>query len=312
MTQRPWLSVVIPVFNGEPYLGRALESIAIQASRDIEVIVVDDGSTDRSLEIARTFIGRLNLEIRALRHTGNWVASTNHGLREARAPYASILHQDDVWLSHRAHLLRSTLNRLPQCTLLTTDAVFIGPAGNSICRWRCPLPTGAVDPVTFMRRMLIQNNLAVAAPAFQRQWLLDHGGLDESLWYTADWDLWLRIGVAGSTHHIGRPSVGFRVHLASQTSSRDIANELRRQMVAVYHRHRALPDLTETERRSTLTVAACALEFNAALAGLPRGERIDWRRFARACRQLGFAQWFHLVRYSRMLERTYARVRSRW
>ena len=95
----PWLSVIMPTYNGASYLSAALESIAIQLEKDIEVIVVDDGSTDRTISIIRAYTHRFPLRIVERNHSGNWVANTNMGLSLARGEYVSFLHQDDSpWL----------------------------------------------------------------------------------------------------------------------------------------------------------------------------------------------------------------------
>ncbi len=88
------VSVVIPVFNGERHLGEALESVRRQTHPEVEVIVVDDGSTDRSVEIARAHGGRMRL----LRQANEGTASArNRGVRSSRGAFLAFLDQDDRW-----------------------------------------------------------------------------------------------------------------------------------------------------------------------------------------------------------------------
>lgn len=84
---RPWLSVIMPTYNGAAFLGEALASVVAQQDRQIEVIAVDDGSTDGTLEILRRFSRRLRLTIMERSRTGNWVASTIAGMAFARGRY---------------------------------------------------------------------------------------------------------------------------------------------------------------------------------------------------------------------------------
>ena len=94
MTPRASVSVVVPVHNGEQYLAEALDSIASQTRQVTEVIVVDDGSEDRSAEIAASF-GSL---VRVVRQTNQGTgASRNHGVHLARGSLIAFLDQDDVW-----------------------------------------------------------------------------------------------------------------------------------------------------------------------------------------------------------------------
>ena len=88
----PWLSVIMPVHDGERYLPQALGSIRAEGTDGYEVIAVDDGSSDASPRILSEWERILPLR-RLSRRGGNWVAATNAGLREARGRYACFLHQ---------------------------------------------------------------------------------------------------------------------------------------------------------------------------------------------------------------------------
>jgi glycosyltransferase involved in cell wall biosynthesis len=101
MTQRPLISCVVPVYNGERYLREALDSILAQTYQPLEVIVVDDGSTDRTPELIASYAGR----VRPFRqpHAGA-SAARNLGLRQARSEFVAFLDADDLW--HRQKLAR--------------------------------------------------------------------------------------------------------------------------------------------------------------------------------------------------------------
>ena len=84
---QPWLSVVIPTYNGGRYLSRAfagIESVGRECD-DLEILVVDDGSTDSTLDIVRRFSRRLPIRLLSSERTGNWAANTNRALAEASA-----------------------------------------------------------------------------------------------------------------------------------------------------------------------------------------------------------------------------------
>jgi glycosyltransferase involved in cell wall biosynthesis len=94
----PWLSIVLPAWNGERHLPAALESVLREGTRGYEVVAVDDGSTDSTPDLLRSFAARLPLRIVRSPTRGNWVAASNAALREARGRYACFLHQDDLWM----------------------------------------------------------------------------------------------------------------------------------------------------------------------------------------------------------------------
>ncbi len=90
----PLVSVIVPVFNGEKYLKEAIESILAQSYRPIEVIVVDDGSTDGSAEAAKFFVPRVRYVFQF--HDGLG-AALNHGISLSRGDFLAFLDADDLW-----------------------------------------------------------------------------------------------------------------------------------------------------------------------------------------------------------------------
>jgi hypothetical protein len=254
----------------------------------------------------------LPLRIVARPHAGNWVANTNHGLDVARGEYVGFLHQDDCWLPGRLATLKRRLICTPGAALLVHPTWFIDNAGRRLGVWRCPLAATAagLPPATVVARLLVQNFIAVPAAVFRRDAALRAGRLDESLWYTADWDWWLRLAAGGTTLYCPRPLTALRVHAASQTVVRTTwADELRRQLEIVLQRH--LGAWAETSRRVDVTPRAArfAVEMNLALAALAHRQRPDWRRLGGALYAMGLAGWPRFLRDSRVIERVGARLR---
>src|SRR5258706_11842942 len=214
----PWLSVVMPTYNGGAFLAAALESVcAQQAGGDFEVVAVDDGSEDGTVALLEAYSSRLPLRIVRRARIGNWVASTNHGLSIARGEYACLLHQDDLWMDGRLPALRAARDGAPEAALVVHPSWFIDVRGARLGRWRCPLPPGRVDGALVLDRLIVQNFLAVPAPLFRREKALEAGGMDESLWDTADWDLWLKLSTGGGLVHPPPPPPPVRLHPPSQT-----------------------------------------------------------------------------------------------
>ncbi|MGZ6125219.1 MAG: glycosyltransferase [Myxococcales bacterium] len=300
---RPWLSIVMPAWNGERYLAEALQSVRQEGTRGYEVVAIDDGSTDRTPEILRSWADKVPLRIVTRPGRGNWVAASNAALREARGRYACFLHQDDLWLSGRLAALQREASRDP--AIVVHSASFLGPGGETLGSWRCPLPEGDVDPRLFLERLIVQNFIAIPAPAFLREAALRAGGMDESLWYTADWDLWLRLGREGPIRHLRAELAAFRVHPASQTMVRTDLADRRRQLEAVLERHAGgLPLAAQRAARFSL-------EMNLALAAAASGGRVPWGPLARSLSRLGASGLRRYLRDSRIFERVGARVRLR-
>ena len=94
MTQAPLISVIIPMFNCEKYVGAAIESILAQNYQPMQIIVVDDGSTDHSANVARSFAG---VEYYFQENAGV-AAALNKGLAEAKGEFIAFLDSDDLWV----------------------------------------------------------------------------------------------------------------------------------------------------------------------------------------------------------------------
>jgi len=307
------MSVIVPTYNGAGYLAEALESIATQSIRDVEVIAVDDGSTDETIEILRSFADRLALKLIQRHHTGNWVSSVNCGIALADGKYVSILHQDDRWLDDRLSVLKTLLDHTSPATLVLHPVWYIDAWGKRVGLWHCPLPSGTVfaPPALVVERLLVQNFVAIPAPLFAREAIVRVGPLDEDLWYTADWDLWLRLAASGNTVYCSTPLAEFRIHPLSQTTLRSTRlDEFRRQLEIVLKRHLELRGLSYPIRSDVCRAAWFSLEVNVHLAARAHGHRPDWMRLASRALTLGPRGWRRYWRDSRILERTAARLRS--
>jgi glycosyltransferase involved in cell wall biosynthesis len=311
---RPWLSVVMPVFNGERYLAEALESVALQGQSDIELIVLDDGSTDRSAEILQRWESRLPMRIERPPRCGNWVAVTNRGLEMGRGEFACFLHQDDVWRRDRLRVLRRMIEEVPTTDFLMHATGYIDRRGVPLGRYRPPFRESDQDlpAPEVVRPFLIQNVLSIPSALFRRQVALEGGGLDERLWYSADWDLWLRLAARGRARCVARVLAGYRLHPHTQTSLRsgDLA-EFRRQHEMVFDKHfpawrAALPDAEQIAARARFSI-----DVNTALAALASRQKPGWTKLAGSFAALGVGGAWSYLRDSRILERMSARVRGR-
>src|SRR5712675_1535849 len=108
----PAVSVVMPVWNGEEYLAESIDSILGQTFKDFELIVVDDGSTDRTLEILSSY-GDKRLRVQRLDH-GGIVLALNCGLNVAKGKWIARHDADDISLPHRLETQWRTVHDHPQ------------------------------------------------------------------------------------------------------------------------------------------------------------------------------------------------------
>lgn len=301
----------MPTYNGEKFIAAALESVRGQWCEGIELMVVDDGSSDQTVGIVNDFAKTLPIRLITPGRIGNWVAVTNLGLREARGEWACFLHQDDLWLPGKVTRLRSEMARTAGAIVLH-NSVFIGPDGRKLGPWTCPFSEGTVLANRFIEHLLIQNFIAIPSPAFRRRPAIDSGGLDESLWFTADWDLWLRLGEMGPVRFVAEFLSAFRLYPGSQTAARKILpGEWEQQLTTVFDRHFGEWSATERRKRLVKRAAMVSIAVNSALAAAYRGETVNsWATLSRLL-ALGPWGWHTYLRDSRIVQRVTTRLKLR-
>jgi glycosyltransferase involved in cell wall biosynthesis len=182
----PVVSVLLPVWNGERFLAEAIESVLGQTLGDFELVVVDDGSTDRSTEIVRGYADD-RIRIVSQEHKG-LVEALNHGLAESRARYVARMDADDVSLPRRLERQIDFLDRHRDTALVGCAFAVIDDAGREL-RTVYLLP----DDSGLRRRLLLGNPFAHGSIAAQREVLIAAGGYRAHYGRNEDYDLWRRL-----------------------------------------------------------------------------------------------------------------------
>jgi glycosyltransferase involved in cell wall biosynthesis len=129
MMSRSLVSVVVPTFNRACCLRRALDSILEQTHQNLEVILVDDGSTDNTRELIRTRYrrdGRVNY---VYQENQGVTAARNQGIKRTQGDYVAFLDSDDTWVPWKLQLQLTCLKRCPEVGMVWTDMEAVGPDG---------------------------------------------------------------------------------------------------------------------------------------------------------------------------------------
>lgn len=312
---KPWLSVIVPTYNGAAFLAQALDSIVIQRDPHIEVIAIDDGSTDETVAILRSYQKTLPLRIIQRGRVGSWVANSDFALRQANGEYACFLHQDDFWYSGRLAYLRECTRRQPDVVMWLHPVWFVNQQGKRVGQWTYPLPAReeGLSPATVLEHLLVQNFVGMPAPLFRRDAFLATAGMDQRLWYVADWDLWLSLAEQGKTAYVPRAMAAFRVHANSQTvqRGRDL-DDLREQHRQVFDRHFARWSASDERLRSRVKSAfEASTDLNIWLMSRVQGQKESASQLLWNLLQLGPSGWRRLWRDSRIGQRLLARLKCR-
>ena len=303
--RKPWLSVIMPTYQSERWIAETLRSLVSQNTDGIELIVIDNSPDDSTLDLIRPFEDQLSLRAFKRCDIPVWHQKSNFGTREARADHVCWLHHDDLWLPNRVAMMRQWIDQAPEVDLHIAPTALIDASSRKVGRWDCPLPSEKVlDPALFVRRLLVQNFISVPCAVYRRDAWLKLGGLDESLWYTADWDFWLKLGANGSVIYHDVETTAFRVHGSSLTAtgSRNAA-AFEQQMLAVLERHQIADPSTQKMARASIAVNVC-------LAAVRSGEYDRFPGMIRQLLALGPRGILGYLRYSRILQRVTGRLRA--
>ena len=224
-----------------------------------------------------------------------------------------MLHHDDRWNAGRAAAVRATLARHPDAALVLHPSTFIDDEGRALGQWSCPLaPEPRVhQPDELLERLMVQNFISVPSPTFRRDTAVRVGGIDTTLWYTGDWDFYLKLAATGPSVYLDRALSGFRLHSASLTvTGSSNAEDFRRQHAIVLARHieRIRDDAT---RARVLRAARASNRMNAALASALHGSWMEVPSALLAVAALGPDGWNRYTTNSRIVERVGARLRAR-
>ena len=127
-SRTPRVSIITPAYNAEAHLGETIESVLVQSAPDLEMVIVDDGSSDGTLEVAHTY-ARLDRRIRVFRQNNSGVCvARNTALAHARGSIIALLDSDDVWMADYLGVQLALFEQLPTASIITVNAINRGGA----------------------------------------------------------------------------------------------------------------------------------------------------------------------------------------
>lgn len=221
------VSVVVPNFNHGRFLSEAIESALEQDYRAIEIIVVDDGSTDDSRAVVEKYGGKVRYlwqENRGL------PAARNTGISAACGEYVAFLDADDSWLPQFVSSVMARWRDDPELGAVHTGFYSMDQDGR-----RLPQVNISTVADDCMRERLVDGEFFVPSSVVARRECFERVGLfDEGLRGSEDWDMWLRVAREYRFAGIARPLVNYRIHHSNMSGDPDYM--LRYQlMVAAKH-----------------------------------------------------------------------------
>lgn len=212
----PLVSVIIATYNRSEYIAEAVESVLHQTYREVETIVIDDGSTDNTREVLAKYKGKINYIYQERTERSR---ARNEGFRYSSGDYIAFLDSDDVWLPIKIEKQVDILNKQPDVGLVYVGVEFIDADGNPYdgdLSWDEP------------RRQVLYEDLmnhniitGTTSSVMVRRKCLDRVGLfDESMNTCEDLDLYRRIARYYKFYRIDLPLVKFRIHIGNTQQDR--------------------------------------------------------------------------------------------
>lgn len=189
----PSVSVIITTYNRACLVGRAIQSVLSQIYKDFEIIVVDDGSTDNTEEVLKSFSDGKIRYIHHKKNLGGYAAFIT-GLKIAKGEYIAILDDDDFWMDgDKLKRQVEFLNASPEYVLVGTNIVATDEKGIEL--FHCIYP-GKDNEIR--DRLLVQNCFAHSSVVYRKRAAMKLGGYDR----VDDYELWLRLGTVGKLANI--------------------------------------------------------------------------------------------------------------
>jgi glycosyltransferase involved in cell wall biosynthesis len=209
----PRVSVLLPVRDGERFVGEAIESILAQTERNFELIVVDDGSTDATPEIVRGFD---DPRIRILRQeAAGLVAALNRGVEACTAPYIARQDADDSSLPVRLDRQAAFLDTHPDVAVVASWAARVDADG--VQRDVLAVPT---QPQALRRALLVGNPFVHGSVVVRAEALAEVGGYRADYPHNEDYDLWRRIARRHGVAVVPEPLYVYREHASGVSRAR--------------------------------------------------------------------------------------------
>lgn len=220
MAAKPAITVLLPVFNDRRFVGRAMQSILDQTYRDFELLIIDDGSTDGSMEIVRSFRDpRIRIESNP-RNLG--LAQTlNAGLALAKSDLIARMDADDISEPARFERQVAFLEANPQVAVVGTWATWIDENDRPFTTVEFPTQPSEIESA-----LLEDNCIFHPSVMFRRRPVTEIGGYSASAPLSQDYELWLRLSERHLLANLPEHLLRYRIH-RNQLSVRRIGRQRR-------------------------------------------------------------------------------------
>lgn len=208
ITSEPLISVIIATYNRVDTIARAIDSVLTQSYKNLELIVIDDGSTDQTKDVVGSYLKDHRISYFYQENGGNNVYPMNKGVELSRGEYIAILDDDDIW-SDKDKIKKQAefLEKNKEYVLVGGGAVKSDRSGREIVRYLMP-----EKDYDIRQKILTSSMFVHVSVLFRKESWRKVGGYDKNFGGAADWDLWMKLGNVGKFYNIQDYLVTYTAH----------------------------------------------------------------------------------------------------
>jgi glycosyltransferase involved in cell wall biosynthesis len=290
-TMSPRIGIVIATYNYGRFLTAALDSVLAQTLASWEAVIVDDGSTDETVDVVRPYLSDPRIRYHRTEHVGQPQAK-NIGIQLTSAPLVAFLDADDLWLPEKLERQIALFDHDPELGVAYSARSWMDENGHALDRPKPTLHRGYVLP-----QMFKDNFVCFSSAMVRRAIFTEVGMFNEQIPLAIDYDLWLRIAVQHRFDYVNEPLVAYRTGHANLSRRAEerllVALEIMRRFLNHPGQRRALdPGVVRRAYAETYAhVGQCRLAVSRRSA-LPWALRavvkdpgcgVAWKLWAKAC-----------------------------
>jgi glycosyltransferase involved in cell wall biosynthesis len=274
----PKFSVIIPAYNTENFVAQTIRSVFAQTDQNYEIIAVDDGSTDGTLQALREFEPRIKV---LTKPNGGPASARNLAIKHSTGEYIAFLDSDDLWVKHKLEVQGAYLDRHPSVGLLFSEVLMFSEVDG---RRKVHSKEGYTGDPTFYQ-LLFGNFIPNSTVVIRRACIDRVGWLNESpeLIAVEDYEYWMRIARTCPLVGLSKPLAYYRIRDGNlMGDGKDIDKRLKLFMAVIEEIEKSYPRMWE-EQQVDRSLLLARLHVRAGFAWKLRGLYGEsLRRFAQA------------------------------
>jgi glycosyltransferase involved in cell wall biosynthesis len=285
------VSVIIPVYNRASLVERTIDSALNQTYANVEIVVIDDGSTDETPLVLARYAELYPSQVRVIRQANaGQVVARNKGIAVARGEYMAFLDSDDTW--HPTKLARQ-LPLFKNGVGLVYSSIFEVDDDDRVLR---AVPCEPNMRGYIYESLLVRNRMTGGSVVVTREALGQTGVFDTQLRAAENWDLWIRIAEKFAVDYVDEPLINYRVH--DSNMSRD-ESRMREATSALLRKHFASPPSPDTPRHAAYLEAYANFYYRWGADMFASGDYSECRKKLRKCWEYAPGYRDSRIRYAR-------------